>query len=538
MSAPPAAPARPRHRGGLRLADLFPTVLDHNPPQHDPPDHDPAEHNPEVRGITLDSRRVRPGDLYVALPGRRHHGARFAADAVRAGAVAVLTDAAGAEVAATLPAPVVVVADPRSTMAPVAARIYGNPSKRLTMLGVTGTNGKTTTTYLLDAALRAAGRHVGLVGTIGFLLDGQPIDVARTTVTTPESPDLQALLAMMADGGADSCVMEVSSHAMALGRADAIAFDVTAFTNFGRDHLDFHGSEEAYFAAKSALFTGRYTSHAVVNIDDAHGRLLVQQITAAGEVGCSTLTLAGTSESAQSAADYTAIVLGTDTDGRTHARLDGPQATVSFHLNLPGDFNVRNAATALAMLDVVGVDIAAAAGGLATAQVPGRMQRVSLGPGAPGVFVDFAHTPQAVSAALGAVSGSRCVVVLGCGGDRDPDKRAPIGAAAAQGAAVVVVTDDNPRSEDPASIRAQVLAGASRAVRDLSLDTTVIDGGDRRSAIRTALRLAGPGDVVAVLGKGHESGQEVAGHVHPFDDRVVIAEEWSRAAGHGEDARA
>jgi UDP-N-acetylmuramoyl-L-alanyl-D-glutamate--2,6-diaminopimelate ligase len=507
----PAA-ARPRNNGGLRLSDLFGVS---------------ADRDRAVSGITLDSRLVRPGDVYVALPGHSHHGAVFAADAVRAGAVAVLTDAEGGAIAAALHEPVVVVPDPRSAMAPVAARIYGNPSERLTMFGVTGTNGKTTTTYLLDAALRAAGRHVGVIGTIGFLLDGQPLEVARTTVTTPESPELQALLAVMAEGGADSCVMEVSSHAMVLRRADSVAFDVTAFTNFGRDHLDFHGDEESYFAAKASLFTPAHTRHAVVNIDDAHGRRLVEQIAAAGAIECSTISLS-------EGADYSATTMEPRPDGTTRVRVACPGRTVEFNLSLPGDFNVRNAITALAMLDVVGIDLDAAAVGLGRAQVPGRMQRVDLGVSAPTVFVDFAHTPQAVTAALGAVAQSRCVAVLGCGGDRDPDKRGPMGAAAAEAAAVVVVTDDNPRTEDPAAIRRLVLEGAQRATREHGLATQLIDGGDRRSAIRTALQHAAPGDVVAILGKGHESGQEIDGRIHPFSDIEVVRQEWA-ALGTGRD---
>ena len=505
------AAARPRRSGGLALSDLFGV----------------AHHRDQaVTGITVDSRLVRPGDVYVALPGRTDHGSRFAADAVRAGAVAILTDAQGGAIAAASGCPVIVVPDPRIAMAPVAARIYGDPSTKLTMLAVTGTNGKTTTSYLLDAALRAAGRHVGVIGTIGFSLDGEPLPVARTTVTTPESPELQALLGLMAEGGADSCVMEVSSHAMVLHRADSIAFDVAAFTNFGRDHLDFHGDEESYFAAKASLFTPDHTRHAVVNVDDKHGRRLVDQIAAAGVVACSTTSLRGSGGSATEA-DYTATTVALRPDGTPLVRLECPDRRIEFQLALPGDFNIRNAVTALAMLDVLGVDLDAAAEGLSTAQVPGRMQRVDLGADAPTVFVDFAHTPQAVTAALGAVGGSRRVVVLGCGGDRDPDKRAPMGAAAAANADLVIVTDDNPRIEDPAAIRRQILDGVRAEISKDQLSTVVIDGGDRRSAIRTALQRSGPGDVIAVLGKGHESGQEIGGAIHPFNDIEVVAQEWA-----------
>ena len=507
---------------------------------------------PVIRGVALDSRSVRAGDLYVALAGRAQHGASFVVEAVRAGASAVLTDAAGADLASAelthalgdAAPPVIAVDDPRRTMAFIAARVYGQPAASMTMFAVTGTNGKTTTSFLLDAALGAAGRHTGVVGTIGYLLDGMPLEATRTTVTTPESPDLQALLAVLVEGGAESCVMEVSSHALALHRADAIVFDVAAFTNFGRDHLDFHGDVESYFEAKALLFTPERARRAVVNIDDERGRVLVARLAAAA-VPTVTVSLL------DRAADYWVSQAELGADGVTSVQLRTPDGPVSFGLGLPGDHNVRNAITALAMIDVVGsgprsgapggaaaepLDLVRAARGLAAARVPGRMERVDLGPDAPAVFVDFAHTPQAVTAALSAVAGRRCVVVLGAGGDRDPDKRALIGAAAAAAAEVVIVTDDNPRSEDPAVIRRQVLSGA-RAARDAQdtnaqlTDAQVIDGGERRAAIRRGLELAGPDDVLLVLGKGHEVGQEIAGTVLPFNDVAVLRDEWLALAG-------
>ncbi|GAA2101034.1 UDP-N-acetylmuramoyl-L-alanyl-D-glutamate--2,6-diaminopimelate ligase [Microlunatus panaciterrae] len=473
-----------------------------------------------VSGITLDSRLVQPGDLYVALPGRSTHGARFAAAAVDAGAAAVLTDAEGAALAAGLPAAVVVVADPRRAMAGAAADIFGRPSERLTMLAVTGTNGKTTTSYLLEAALRAAGRRPGLIGTIGFRLDGQALESARTTITTPESPELQALLATMREGGADSVVMEVSSHAVVLGRADAITFDVAGFTNFGRDHLDFHGTEEAYFEAKAELFTAARTRHAVVNIDDPRGRQLADRVRAGAAVRLTTTSLAP-------GADFFPDRIEPQTDGSSRLVLTTPLGQLDLVLGLPGEFNIANAVTAVAMLAAVDVDLDRAVTGLAAAQVPGRMQRVDLGPEAPTVIVDFAHTPQAVGSVLSSLAGRRCIVVLGAGGDRDVQKRGPIGAAAARGAAVVIVTDDNPRTEEPAAIRARVLEGAREVATSLTGGVEVLDGGDRRSAIRLALQRAGVHDVVAILGKGHEEGQEVSGTVHPFSDSAVVEQEWN-----------
>ncbi|MFP5282649.1 MAG: UDP-N-acetylmuramoyl-L-alanyl-D-glutamate--2,6-diaminopimelate ligase, partial [Actinomycetes bacterium] len=451
-----------------------------------------------ISGVSLDSRAVRPGDLYVGLPGQLHHGARFAAAAVRAGAVAVLTDPVGATLVDDLEAPVVVDPDPRRRMAAIAAEVYGRPADRMTMLGVTGTNGKTTTTYLLAAALAAAGARPGLIGTIGFSIAGAPLPGTRSTVTTPESPDLQALLAVMAERGADTVAMEVSSHALALGRVEAIEFTACAFTNFGSDHLDFHGSVEAYWEAKASLFTRERTRRAVINLDDPRGSELADRARTGG-LTVTTLSLE------DPRADYHAEVVR-PAAGQTEVSVRWPGGRTSFTLDLPGAFNIRNALTSLALTEAAGLDVAAGATGLATAYVPGRMQRVPLPGPAPAVYVDFAHTPQAVSAALRAVQARRIVVVLGCGGDRDPGKRLPMGEAAARGADVVLVTDDNPRTEDPARIRAQVLAGARSAVPRRAVE--IVEAGDRRTAIRHALEVARAGDVVAVLGKGHEQGQD------------------------------
>ncbi len=489
-----------------------------------------------VTGVTLDSRLVRPGDLYVALPGTHHHGARFATAAAAGGASAVLTDGAGAQLAGSVTVPVVVARNPREQLARIAAEIFGNPAEAMTMYAVTGTNGKTTTTFLLEAALAAAGVRTGLIGTIGFRLDGATLPGARTTVTTPEAPELQALLGFLREAGAEAVLMEVSSHALVLGRADQIRFAVAGFTNLGRDHLDFHPDEEAYFAAKASLFTAEHSRHAVINIDDPRGAELAAQVRRTGELGLTTLSLSADADCQVQHAEVAA-------DGRTRVSARLGDQRVEFRLNLPGDFNVRNALTALAMIAATGGDVAAAASGLADASVPGRLQRVDLGPAAPAVYVDFAHTPQAVAAALHALGGSgavppgthagdrRRIAVLGSGGDRDPLKRGSMGEAAAHHADLVVITDDNPRSEAPEVIRAQVLTGARAAVQRDALATEVLDGGDRRSAIRQALEHAGPGDVVAVLGRGHEPDQEIAGGRVPFNDAAVVAEEWAALQG-------
>ena len=478
-----------------------------------------------VTGVSLDSRAIRPGDLYVALPGQATHGARFAAQAVAAGAAAVLTDAAGVGLLAGLGVPVVVVDDPRSRMAGLAAEVYGRPGERLALYGVTGTAGKTSTTFLLAAGLTAAGQRVGTIGTIGFALAGEQLVSGRTTVTTPESPDLQALLAFLVEHGADAVAMEVSSHALALNRVEGLVFDVAGFTNLGRDHLDFHADQEDYFQAKASLFRDGRCRTAVVNIDDPYGVRLAEELRA-GNVPLVTTGAAG---------DYRPLAIDLAADGSSSVRLGTPAGERSFALGLLGEFNLRNAATAVAMLDVGGVDLDRAVPGFAEAFVPGRMQRVDLGAGAPGVVVDFAHTPEAVAAALEALPPGRRIAVLGCGGDRDQAKRGPMGAAAANGASVVVVTDDNPRSEAPEAIRAAVLAGAREAAA--TSGARVVDGGARADAIRLALRLSEPGDWVAVLGKGHETGQELADRRVPFDDVVVVSRTWADLNGGG-DARA
>lgn len=464
----------------------------------------------EVTGICLDSRQVQPGDLYVALPGTRAHGADFLAQAVSAGAVAVLTDAEGARRCGDQGGlPVVVVDDPRRVMAHVAVRIYGRPADSMMTFAITGTNGKTTTAHLVEAGLLAAGRHPGVIGTIGFRLDGAELPGVRTTVTTPESIDLQALFAAMAERGADAIAMEVSSHALDLHRVDGITFDVAGFTNLGRDHLDFHHTLENYRAAKAKLFTPERASQAVVDITTDGGRWIVDH--APLEV----VTLGVNADG-----DYRASGESLP-DGSMRIDLSCPDGrTFATTVPLPGQHNVHNAALAAAMLDLAGVDLTAALRGFNTLRIPGRMEQVALGEGSPTVYVDFAHTPQAVRAVGESFPNrrGRLIMVVGCGGDRDREKRAPMGEAAAATADLVIVTDDNPRSEDPALIRAQMLAGAPGA----------IDGGERRHAIARALSEAGPDDIITILGKGHEHGQEINGEIHPFDDVAVVTELWEQ----------
>ena len=464
-----------------------------------------------VTGITHDSRHVRRGDLYLARAGAQAHGISFVSEALSAGATAVITDAESvAPAVAAGSAAVVEVPDPRAVTGPAAAWVYGDPSHQLVVIGVTGTNGKTTTAYLIEAGLRAAGRRTGLVGTIESSVAGTSMPSLRTT---PEATDLQALFAVMREQAVTDVAMEVSSHALALDRVAGTEFAVAGFTNLSQDHLDFHADMEDYFAAKARLFAPPLSRRGVVDIDDEWGRRLAHEsgvpVTTVGESG----------------ADWT-VVDATMAVGGGTVTLRAPDGAVHHvSVQLPGRFNLSNAALAFVVLVEAGVPAADAARGIGElANVPGRMERVDAGqPFA--VLVDYAHTPVAVTQLLAearvmATGSNRVVVVLGCGGDRDAGKRPLMGAAAVTGADVAVFTNDNPRSEDPQAILDAMLAGA----RDVPDAGDVVVEPDRRAAISRSLELAMPGDVVVVAGKGHEQGQEQGGVVQPFDDREVVRE--------------
>ncbi|HEX4725325.1 MAG TPA: UDP-N-acetylmuramoyl-L-alanyl-D-glutamate--2,6-diaminopimelate ligase [Pseudonocardiaceae bacterium] len=468
-----------------------------------------------VTGVTLRAQYVRPGDLFAALPGAHAHGADFAADALAAGAVAVLTDPLGADRPALRDVPLLVHDDPRSVLGALAARVYGDPSRRLAVLGVTGTSGKTTATSMVAAGLAAAGRLGGLIGTIGTRIGDEWL---ATGLTTPEAPDLQALLAVMVERGVTHVPMEVSSHALMLGRVAGIRFAVGAFTNLSQDHLDFHPDMEDYFAAKARLFDGRAKSE-IVCTDTEWGRRLVKP----GTIAVSTL------HTSPGLRGWAAADVRTSADGGQSFTALGPdRLRIDVTLRLPGTFNVANALLAVAILHEAGIEPAAIADGLAGVDVPGRMERVDLGQDFTAV-VDYSHKPAAVALALDAVRaqlaraghGGRVLTVLGCGGDRDAAKRPVMGAEAARRSALLVVTDDNPRSEDPAAIRAAMLAGALDVPAGQRGD--VVEIGDRRAAIEQAVAAARPGDVVVVAGKGHETGQEIAGVKYPFSDRDELA---------------
>jgi UDP-N-acetylmuramoyl-L-alanyl-D-glutamate--2,6-diaminopimelate ligase len=433
--------------------------------------------------------------------------------------VAVLTDEAGASrpVLRDAAVPVLLHPDPRGVLGSIAAWIYGEPSLHLSVLGITGTSGKTTTAYMIESGLRAAGHTTGLIGTVETRLAGERL---ASAFTTPEAPDLQALFAVMVERGVTHVPMEVSSHALALGRVAGTRFAVGAFTNLSQDHLDFHRDMEDYFQAKTLLFDGRSTTE-VVCVDGEWGRRLVTP---------RTITVSSADDGG-----WTASGLATDPTGEQSFVMHGPGGLrVSTTLPIPGAFNVTNALVAAACLDASGVAADAIAAGLSTVEVPGRMERVALGQDFTAV-VDYSHKPAAVALALDAMrarTGGRVIIVLGCGGDRDVAKRRLMGEAAARRSDLLIVTDDNPRSEDPAAIRAEMLAGATDVPAEQRGE--VIDIGDRRQAIGTAVARARPGDVVVIAGKGHETGQEIDGVVHPFSDRDELEAAIRRRTGRAE----
>lgn len=527
---PPEEGRRPEHPPVTRIADLAAAVGAELSVVGDGP---PAD-DTTVTGIDLRAQGIRPGDIFAALPGARAHGASFASEALDRGAVAILTDAQGRDLVAevaTTSVPVLVHPDPRSVLGAASATVYGHPSRKMRIVGITGTSGKTTTAYLVEAGLAAAGRTIGLVGTVETRIRGVRIPSA---LTTPEAPQLHALFAVMVEEGVDTVVMEVSSHALALGRVDATEFAVGAFTNLSQDHLDFHKDFEDYFAAKARLFaqdSSVRAARAVVCVDDQWGRRMAD-LAAAGRADGNTVRTVATGVGVQ--ADWTVSEETAGASGAQEFTLAGPDgAKHRVSVALPGRYNVTNAALAVAICDAVDADLDAAVRGIATVAVPGRVERVERGQDFLAI-VDYAHKPAALSAVVETLRDSvpgRIAVVVGAGGDRDRGKRPLMGEVAARGADLLVVTDDNPRSENPAAIRAAVLDGAWAVPAGERGD--ILEIGDRAAAIDAAVKWARPGDVVLVAGKGHETGQEIAGTKHPFDDREVLAESIDRLSASG-----
>ncbi len=426
--------------------------------------------------------------------------------------MAVLTDPAGRDRAIRCGLPVFVVADPRGRLGEVASWVYGDPSGRLLLVGVTGTSGKTSTTYLVESGLRMAGHLTGLVGGVETRV-GAVVESSR--LTTPEATDLQALFAVMAERKVTAAVMEVSSHALALGRVAGTSFEVAVFTNLSQDHLDFHQDMDSYFAAKAELFTPRYARSAVVNIDDPRGRRLA----ARAPIPVTTFSAAGRSD-----ADWRAADVRGGADGSTFQVVGPGGVEADASVTLPGPFNVANAMAAIVALVEIGVGLGTAVLGVAACGgVPGRLERVESDQDLT-VLVDYSHKPGAVEAVLSAlrpVTQGSLRIVLGCGGDRDAAKRPLMGAVAAELADTAIFTSDNPRSEDPLVILHEMLAGVlSVPPRDRA---HVIVEPDRAAAIGMAIGGAGKGDVVLIAGKGHERGQYVGDKVIPFDDREAAA---------------
>ena len=458
-----------------------------------------------VGDVIFDSREVIPGALFCCVPGAIEDGHAYAARAVAAGAAALLVERWLDDVAA----PQVRVPSVREAMGPVAAVVFGHPAAALTMAGITGTNGKTTTTYLLESIWRAAGVRPGVIGTTGARVDGEPIPLARTT---PEAPDLHRLLARMREADVGGVAMEVSSHALVQHRVGGVTFDVAAFTNLSQDHLDFHPSMEEYFAAKASLFTPGRAAHAVVNIDDAWGRRLLVDP-----------ALPTTTYGLDRAADVRAADVSSTVEGLTFT-VDG----VGFRSRLRGAFNVSNCLAAIAAARALGIELEVAAEGLAAVPgVPGRVEPIDAGQDFL-VVVDYAHTPDSIRSVLQAarplVSG-RLIVVFGCGGDRDRAKRPLMGAVATSLADLTVLTSDNPRSEDPLAVIADIERGAREGGGDFVVEP------DRRAAIGMAVERAARGDVVVIAGKGHEPYQEIEGDMIAFDDREVAREALGARGG-------
>lgn len=462
-----------------------------------------------ISGITHNSKEVLSGDIFVALPGANHHGEQFIPQALTNGAVAIATDETGFASAISTGLPVIKLDSPRKDMATLAARVYDHPEEKLTLVGVTGTNGKTSVTHILQSIFSQFGFKVGVIGTVGTYLAGQHLSGVRTT---PESTDLYAILALMAEQEITHVFMEVSSHALAQDRVQGLKFAKAIFTNLSQDHLDFHGTMENYFAAKAKLFTPDFANSAIICTEDSWGQKLALET----KISNTTVGIQSTQNPDWLISDLRLTVTQTNFILR-HEHQD-------FACSLPmiGAFNATNAAVAVVAASELGLDPNLVTKQLVQiAAVPGRSQLVTHN--SPGTaIVDYAHTPEAVEKVLTTlreVCAGQLITVIGCGGDRDAIKRPIMGKVAAEISDVIIVTDDNPRSENPAKIRAAVLAGIT------DQDIEVLEIGDRREAIKQALAKASHADIVAVLGKGHEQGQEVAGQVFPFDDVQVIQQE-------------
>lgn len=462
-----------------------------------------------ISGLTQSSQDVEPGDIFLAFPGAKTHGARFCHATQEGGARAVLTDVDGATIMSAMNSdlPVIVVNNPRRSSGTLSAWFYDEPMRDMYSVGITGTNGKTTTTTLLHQIWTRAGRESGLVGTVETRIGN---DLLKSTRTTPESADLQALVATMRERHVRSLAMEVSSHAISLERIRGSHFAAVAFTNLTQDHLDFHPSMEEYFQTKAALFTFEYADIGLINIDDSYGVRLAE----------SSQILIRTLSRTNPKADWSYVSAVAHSRGNDVCIRGLGGILIEGLLPLHGDYNLDNALMAVALAYESGVDPVEIASILPTLTgASGRLESVDVGQDFT-AFVDYAHSPDAVSRVLEAcrlMTTGRVIAVLGCGGDRDSSKRPLMGEALSSGSDVAVFTSDNPRSEDPRKILEQMTNGVPMS----SLDRVIID---RKAAIEYAVSQASAGDVVVILGKGHETGQESAGVVTPFDDCLTLAQ--------------
>ncbi len=462
----------------------------------------PADVN--VSGVSSDTRDLDEGDLFLALPGSRVHGASFTADAISRGAVAIVTDQAGAVLSMGLPT--LIIADPRSRAGEIAAWIYGYPFRSLSAVGITGTNGKTTTSSLLHQLWSLEGRSTGILGTVGVSIGQENF---ATRFTTPEATALQAFAAMVVERHLNYFVMEVSSHALAQSRVRSAHFTAAAFTNLTQDHLDFHGTMEQYFLAKAKLFTPEYSDIGFINIDGEYGERLAQM--------CEIPTVLISRSQKKADWHYTSI---TRVERGYEVAIRGSGGIlIEGYLPLIGEHNLDNAIMAIALAVQTGVDPISISANLRNVHsVAGRLESISLGQDFT-ALVDFAHSPDAVTRVLTTLRSGlagKLIAVLGCGGDRDRTKRPLMGQALRELSDVAIFTSDNPRSEDPQSILREMIG-------DIELGESALAISDRSQAITTAVFMAEKGDLVVILGKGHEAGQEINGVKYPFDDRVELA---------------
>lgn len=455
-----------------------------------------------VNGISNKSKEIDSNELFVAIPGEKTHGAKFVQEAINNGAKAVLTDAKGADLIAQELVPVLVCQDVKKIVGEIASYIYENPSQKMPVFGITGTNGKTTTAWLLKAGLEHCGVQTGLLGTAGIDIPGLKVESERTT---PEATELQKILALAIQNGAKAISMEVSSHALTLGRVNGTKFKAVGFTNLSQDHLDFHKNMQDYFEAKSLLFNNYFSSAAVITTNDSWGKKLV------------TITDLNTESLGGDVEDYWRVTDITAALGHVDFKLTKSNKQ-SFNINLSfaGSFNAFNASLAIALANKLDIDLPTFIKGLENIQIPGRMQPVLI-PGAPLAIVDYAHSPEAIENVLLTLrkeTRGNLITVIGAGGNRDKEKRPKMGSAVEKYSDVIIVTDDNPRDENPELIRESVISG-------ISARNKILEIGNRKQAIQKAISIATDFDTIAVLGKGHENYQEIKGEVFPFSDYLI-----------------